>query len=116
MSPAEHDRIFAKISHLPHAVAAALLNTSDSKDLRLCGKGFIDTSRVASGPANIWADIFMTNSDNTARAIDKMINELIKLKKAIKGQRQDRIEQLLERARQRRKELINYKISNKELL
>ena len=116
MSPTMHDRIFGRVSHLPHIAAAALLNANDIEELKYCGKGFIDTSRVASGPANIWTDIFITNSDNTARAIDKMVDELLKLRKAIKSNNQAQVEKLLKKATQRRKELIAYKIKNRELL
>jgi len=116
MSPSTHDRIFGKISHLPHIAAAALLNASDTKELKYCGKGFIDTSRVASGPANIWTDIFLTNADNTTRAIDKLVDELLKLKRAVKANNQAQIERLLEQARQKRTELINYKLKSGKLL
>ena len=116
MSPAMHDRILGRVSHLPHIAAVALLNASDNKELMYCGKGFIDTSRVASGPANIWTDIFITNADNTARAIDKMVTELLKLKKAIKKNDQTQVERLLKKARQKRKAMIDHKIMNRELL
>jgi prephenate dehydrogenase len=45
MTPAEHDRILANVSHVPHTVAAALMNASDSEELKFAGKGFIDASR-----------------------------------------------------------------------
>ena len=114
MTPAEHDRILANVSHVPHTVAAALMNASDSEQLKFAGKGFIDASRVASGPANIWADVLLTNANNTARGIDRIIAELSKLKKAIKNQDEKRIERLLESARARREALINYKMKRKE--
>ena len=114
MTPAEHDRILANVSHVPHTVAAALMNASDSEQLKFAGKGFIDASRVASGPANIWADVLLTNANNTARGIDRIIAELSKLKKAIKNQDEKRIERLLESARARREALINYKTKRKE--
>ncbi|MFQ6035398.1 MAG: prephenate dehydrogenase [Sedimentisphaerales bacterium] len=116
MTPAVHDRIFANISHLPHVVAAALINANNSEELKFAGKGFIDTSRVASGPANIWADVLLTNANNTAKGIDKIIAELSKLKKAIKNQNKKQIENLLQRARDKRATLINYKIKKKELI
>jgi len=116
MTPAEHDRIFANISHLPHIVAAALINANNSEELKLAGKGFIDTSRVASGPANVWADILLTNANNTTKGIDKIIAELSKLKKAIKSENKEQIEKLLTAARQKRTSLINYKIKNRELI
>jgi prephenate dehydrogenase len=114
MTPGEHDRILANVSHVPHTVAAALMNAGDSEQLKFAGKGFIDASRVASGPANIWADVLLTNANNTARGIDRIIAELSKLKKAIKNQDEKRIERLLESARARREALINYKMKRKE--
>ena len=116
MTPAEHDRIFANISHLPHIAAAALINANNSEELKFAGKGFIDTSRIASGPANIWADVLLTNANNTTRGIDKIIAELMKLKKTIKNQNKKQIENLLKAARDKRSAMINYKIKKKELI
>jgi len=116
MTPAQHDRIFANISHLPHITAAALINANDSEELKLAGKGFIDTSRIASGPANIWADVLLTNASNTSEGIDKIIGELKKLKKAIKSQNKREIEKLLQKAKDKRAAMIKYKIKRKELI
>ncbi|MHC4560278.1 MAG: prephenate dehydrogenase [Planctomycetota bacterium] len=116
MTPVQHDRIFANVSHLPHIMAATLINTNSSEDLKFAGKGFIDTSRVASGPANIWADVLLTNTDNTTRGIDKVIAELTKLKKAIKNEDEKEVERMLEKARNKRAALINYKIKKGEIL
>lgn len=116
VSPAEHDRILANISHLPHVTAVALVNANKSEELKLAGKGFLDTSRIASGPPNIWADVLLTNPNNIARSIDKIITELSKLKKAIKHQDKRQIEKLLEAARNKRNKLLNYKIRRKELI
>lgn len=116
MTPAEHDRIFANISHLPHITATALINASKKEELKFAGKGFVDTSRIASGPANIWADVLATNANNNTRGIDKIISELLKLKKAIKAGDKKQIEKLLTSARAKRAALINYKIKKKELI
>jgi len=116
MTPAEHDRIFANVSHLPHIIAAALINANSSEDLKFAGKGFIDTSRIASGPANIWADVLLTNTNNAVRGIDKVIVELTKLKKAIKNEDKNEIERLLETARNKRATMIKYKVRKKELI
>jgi len=116
MTPTEHDRVFANVSHLPHITAAALINANSSDDLKFAGKGFIDTSRIASGPANIWADVLLTNANNAARGIDKVTAELAKLKAAIKSQNGKQIERLLEKARSKRSALISYKIEKKELI
>jgi prephenate dehydrogenase len=116
MRPRNHDRIFANVSHLPHIVAAALINANSAKDLKFAGKGFMDTSRIASGPANIWADVLLTNANNTTGGIDKVIAELLKLKKAVKSGNEKQIEKLLEAARVKRAALIKQKIKRKELI
>ncbi|MHC4396582.1 MAG: prephenate dehydrogenase [Planctomycetota bacterium] len=116
MKPAEHDRIFANISHLPHITAAALMNANNEATLKFAGKGFIDTSRIASGPANIWADVLLANAENSIKGVDKIITELLKLKKAIKDDNKKQVENLLEKARTKRAALINYKIKKREIV
>jgi prephenate dehydrogenase len=116
MRPTEHDKIFANVSHLPHITAAALINANNSKELKFAGKGFIDTSRIASGPANIWTDVLLTNAHNTTRGIDRIIDELSKLRKAITSQNKKQIEAMLKAARKKRAALINYKMKRRELI
>jgi prephenate dehydrogenase len=116
MSPVEHDRIFANISHLPHITAAALINASNPEELKFAGKGFMDSSRIASGPANIWADVLLTNAKNISSGIDRLTGELDKLKKAIRSADRTKIEKLLEAARTKRSGLVKYKMSRKELI
>jgi len=116
MPPAEHDKILANVSHLPHVTAAALINANKTQQLKFAGKGFFDTSRIASGPANIWADILLTNTANTTKGIDRVISELGKLKKAIADGDKKQIEKLLQAARNKRTAMINYKIKSEELI
>lgn len=116
MSPARHDRIFADVSHLPHITAAALINASNAEELKFAGKGFMDSSRIASGPANIWADVLLTNAQNTIRGIDRLTAELTKLKKAIRSADRKKIERLLDSARTKRSKLVKYKMNRKELI
>ena len=65
MSAAAHDAMLAATSHLPHMIAAALARSvagdapADRADF--CGTGFKDTTRVASGSADMWVDIIDTN-------------------------------------------------------
>ncbi len=115
MSPARHDRVLANVSHLPHVVAAALINANDSETLKLAGKGFMDTSRIASGPPNIWSDILITNTKNTIKDIDKIVAELGKIKKALKSEDNRQIERLLKKARDKRNTMMEYKMKEKEI-
>lgn len=115
MTPQQHDRIFGRISHLPHITAAALVNANSEQILPYAGKGFLDTSRVASGPANIWTDILLTNPDNCIRGIDSLIAELQKMRTAILQRDEKKIERLLEKARSRREKMMAAKLKRKEL-
>jgi len=116
MSPVEHDRVYANISHLPHVMAAGLVNASDDEDMKFAGKGFLDSTRISSGPTSIWTDVLLANRENIAAGLDRAIVELTKLQAAIRDGERDRITDLLENARSKRAALVKYKIRKKELL
>jgi len=116
MTPAQHDKILGDVSHIPHITAAAIVNATSEKIINYAGKGFIDTTRIASGPENVWSDILITNPKNTVKGIDRVIRELEKLKAAIGSGDQKQIEKLLSKARQKRDKLIEYKMSRDELI
>jgi prephenate dehydrogenase len=65
-SVAAHDQMVAAMSHLPHLIAALLVKhvaATNSAALELCGPGFRDSTRIASGAPELWADILLSNSD-----------------------------------------------------
>jgi prephenate dehydrogenase len=115
LPPAKHDQIYGIISHLPHITAASLVNASNFEDMKFAGKGFIDTSRVASGPADVWTDILLTNSGNITRGIDRLTRQLRSLRAAIGTKNARSITKLLENARTKRQALMEYKLKHKEL-
>jgi len=115
MSPANHDRIFGMISHLPHMTAAALVNSVSQQNIKFAGRGFIDTTRVASGPSNVWTDILMTNSETCTEAIEKLVGQLQTLQAAIAAGDAQKVNKILAQASQKRAKLIQHKIDQKEL-
>lgn len=80
MSPHAHDAMLASTSHLPHMVAAALARSvadgDPQKKADFCGTGFKDTTRVASGSADMWVDIIDTNRGALAAELDRFNAEL----------------------------------------
>jgi len=116
MTPREHDRIFAAVSHLPHIAAAALINANNSRDLEFAGKGFMDTSRIASGAPNIWSDVLLANAGNLTKKIDRMVVEIFKLRRAVSTGNREQILKLLKAARDQRAALIKHKIKSKEII
>lgn len=115
MSPANHDHIFGMVSHLPHITAAALVNSVSRQNIKFAGRGFVDTTRVASGPSNVWTDILMTNSDICTEAIEKLVAQLQTLQAAIAVGDAQKVNEMLAQAAQKRAKLIQHKIDQKEL-
>jgi prephenate dehydrogenase len=79
-----HDRLLAFLSHLPQLTASALMQTVGEavgkEDLALAGRGLVDTTRLASSPAEIWKDIATTNADEIGVALDALITLLQELR------------------------------------
>jgi prephenate dehydrogenase len=66
LDPAEHDRIVARVSHLPHLAAAALVCGAlegAGDNARFAGRGWVDSTRVASGDPGLWTEILLENRD-----------------------------------------------------
>jgi prephenate dehydrogenase len=84
LSPAEHDHLLAFISHLPQLTVSALMHvvgeTTGPKGLELSGRGLVDTTRLASSPADIWKEVAATNADEIGAALDLLIETLQRLK------------------------------------
>ncbi len=81
MSAEKHDRIVARTSHLPHVAAVLLAMTvgrgQEWDDIAaLCGPGFADASRLASGSPEMWRDIMETNKRNIMGEILALGQEL----------------------------------------
>jgi prephenate dehydrogenase len=78
-SAAEHDRIVARISHLPHITAAATALSaleSCAEYGELSGGGLKDTTRVASGNPDMWAEILI---ENRVAAIAGLLDNIAQL-------------------------------------
>jgi len=86
LSPEQHDRIAAVVSHLPQVLAVTLmnyaagLNEKDAAYLKLGAGGFRDMTRVASSPYDIWRHILAANKKNIQGAIDDFMEELKRLR------------------------------------
>ena len=96
-------------------MAAALVNSTRNEDMLWCGKGFLDTTRIASGPSNVWRDILMANADQSEKAIGRFIRELTRIQEVIRKNKDEKIQDLLENARQQRNQLVKKKLQRKEL-
>lgn len=77
-----HDRLMATVSHLPHVVANVLVAqaadelTRDSERMPEVGPSFRDTTRVAGANPAIWGDIFASNREAVADAVESAARRL----------------------------------------
>ncbi|GAA5480894.1 prephenate dehydrogenase [Haloferula sargassicola] len=71
ISPEDHDRLVARISHLPHVMAAATAKVAlaNPAEARYGGGGLRDTTRVAGGHPAMWAEILLENREAVGVAI-----------------------------------------------
>lgn len=82
LDPHEHDDVTAAISHVPHIIAAQLVNmvrcadSSDEKMRSLAAGGFKDITRIASSSPVMWQNICLTNTASIRRFIKEYIASL----------------------------------------
>jgi prephenate dehydrogenase len=69
MSPEEHDRVYANISHLPQLISTALMRHCRD-NVAWGGPGFASVARLAGSPWPVWRDIVDTNLDNIASELE----------------------------------------------
>jgi prephenate dehydrogenase len=89
MTPEHHDRLFAEVSHWPHAVAFALSASVGQGPLaddarRYHGAGLRDTTRVGGSPPDLWAGILLDNRDATLAAAASFRVELDRIERALR--------------------------------
>src|SRR6476660_4810414 len=91
MSPEIHDRLLGVISHLPHVLVYALVNTLERAPLpgvdlkAYCAGGFKDFTRIASSRPELWRDICVMNHKALGRSLGEYIKYLEQLNRWIKN-------------------------------
>lgn len=109
MDPAEHDRAAALVSHVPHMVAALLVELvgAGQPEFRaLCAGGFRDTTRIASGSPDLWAGIFSSNRAEVSAALGDFQDRLAAVRVALDDNDVPALRALLADAAARRAEIL----------
>ena len=110
MSPQEHDLRICDVSHLPHAIAAALVAMQGDEALPLAGKGFLDTTRIAGGDGALWRDILQDNRDNLIDALTRFRGTLDELVRLLQPDQREALAKWLDHAAERRAKLLAEKL------
>jgi prephenate dehydrogenase len=106
LNPVDHDRLLADVSHLPHAVAGALIAMQEDAAFDLCGKGFLDMTRIAGGDPGLWRDILVENRENVRGSLARFIANLHAFDRLLAAGTADEIEQWLRAAHVRREDML----------
>lgn len=107
LSPAAHDELVSRSSHLPHVVAAELANyvlspAHPREQSLVCAGGFRDTTRIASGSPEMWKDIALGNRSNLTRALRVFIEDLQEFQIALENRDEASVLEFFEKAKDRR--------------
>ncbi|KIO50021.1 prephenate dehydrogenase/arogenate dehydrogenase family protein [Nitrosospira sp. NpAV] len=122
MNAAQHDKILAAVSHLPHVLAFLLMNhvsfsTEHDPDeplhpddpLRFAGSGFRDFTRIAGSSPEMWRDICLANREALSRQIDAYQKELAALREMLARDDSEAVERIFTSAREARRRWLENK-------
>ena len=113
MDAKQHDYILAITSHIPHLIAYNIVNTTlnvkkkkEHDIIKYSAGGLRDFTRIAASNPIMWRDIFIQNKKNTSKMIDKFINNLKDLKKAIKNKDGKKLEKIFTKTKKIRQKIV----------
>jgi len=111
MEPETHDRVLGIISHLPHVLVYALVNTLARTRVRridlksYCAGGFKDFTRIASSRPELWRDICLLNRQAVGQSLGDYIKSLERLKRWIEQGKANLLEREFTRANEIRAQI-----------
>jgi prephenate dehydrogenase len=116
MTPEQHDAAFASVSHLPHLIAFALMNSisgqAQGQDyLSLAGPGFRDFTRIAASDPKVWRDIMLANAEELLGQSKIFQRNLQALELMISSGNAEALEGLIEQASMAR---VNWSMGSKK--
>jgi prephenate dehydrogenase len=106
LSPRQHDLSIALVSHLPHVAASCLVNAlaDSSRDplptVKLAGKGFKDTTRIAAASPNLWAGICIENRGAILRSLDGFSKEISEFAALLRNKDRRGLEAFFQKAKE----------------
>jgi prephenate dehydrogenase len=104
MTAAIHDELVARISHLPHLIAASAARVclKDPSEARFGGGGLRDTTRVAAGNPAMWAEIVIENREALIELLRETVTDLQEILATLEAADENKARQWLETGKQRR--------------
>lgn len=119
IEPEKHDYIVAAISHVPHIIAAGLVNLVKNLDDKnenmktLAAGGFKDITRIASSDPTMWMHICNENKEEIIPILEKYIETLNKVKQNINNSQE--VYNFFDSSKKYRDSFINKKVNGQSL-
>lgn len=113
LSYQDHDYVTGTISHLPHIIAASLVNFVRDTDTKeelmktLAAGGFKDLTRIASSSPVMWQHICVQNKENLTKILEDYIEALIQAKDSVSSASEQELYEFFERSRNYRNSMPN---------
>lgn len=105
MNPKFHDQVLSFVSHLPHVVSFALINSISPAYFRFSASSLKDTTRIAASDSDLWLDIFFSNRENILKAVRTFEHRLSEIRKALIKKDRELLRKILEEAKTKRETL-----------
>ena len=107
LTPEIHDQLVSRSSHLPHVLAATLVNLVLGRgypeaQALLCANGFRDTTRIASGSPEMWRDIALANRKHLGRALARFAKDLDAFRRELESGNEAALAKFFQQAKERR--------------
>ncbi len=113
MDAQHHDMVLAITSHLPHLIAYTIVGTADDLSdhlkkevVKFSASGFRDFTRIAASDPVMWRDVFLNNKDAVLEILQRFSEDLTFLQRAIRWGEGDKLEELFNRTRKIRREIV----------
>lgn len=114
MDSKRHDIVLATTSHVPHLIAYTLVGTAvdmetvtNNEVVKFSAGGFRDFTRIAASDPVMWRDVFLANRDATLEVVDRFIEDLSALKRAIRWEDGDALLEHFAKTRDIRRRIVD---------
>lgn len=111
----EHDQITGMLSHLPHVIAAGLVNQSKDfnkkhpRSRQLAAGGFRDITRIASSDPQMWTDILLSNKETLLALMTSWQKEMQQVTTWLQTENKAAIFQFFSEAKETRNQMPMHK-------
>ncbi len=114
MDAARHDLVLATTSHVPHLIAYTLFGTAVDMEtvtqkevVKFSAGGFRDFTRIAASDPVMWRDVFLNNRESVLEVVDRFIEDLSALKRAIRWEDGEALLEHFSKTRDIRRKIVD---------